>query len=539
MSKQQKAILGLLITLFLPFISWFFIAKFYYGFNKTNMKIRIPAMIEHTFELLPLTLSLILGLIFGIIITILIFIFIEENPFKGVKIKKFYRGSQIVTAKRLASLTRKLRQKQLTIANIPVPVDVETTHFALIGATGTGKTTIIKEMMYGVLKRQDRMVVLDPDGEFYKTFGKKNDLILNPYDKRSQKWSFFNEIEDDYDFERNAASIVQKSNSSDSEEWNRYGRLFLTETARKLYATRANPTTQELFYLTNIVDTEEIKEFLEGTPAQSLFAEGAERALGSTRFVLGNSLSSHLQIEHGDFSIRKWLRQDNNQNLFITWREPQRAALKPLISCWVDILFTSVLGMEQNLKKRLFCFIDELESLSNLPTLGDALTKGRKKGLCLVNGFQTYTQLQNVYGDKQAETMLSNHRSLVCFAIGRTGDATANFISKALGQHEIERIKSNMGLSSKNIFTSNQSEYCTENVVLTSEIMALKNLEGFVSFAGDYPIARFKTKITNYQRTESIEPFVKKTRGVVDLHFLETDNNYQNASAANDINNIL
>ena len=69
--------------------------------------------------------------------------------------------------------------------------------------------------------------------------------------------------------------------------------------------------------------------------------------------------------------------------------------------------------------------------------------------------------------------------------------------------------------------------------------MALKNLEGFVSFAGDYPIARFKTKITNYQRTESIEPFVKKTRGVVDLHFLETDNNYQNASAANDINNIL
>lgn len=510
MEKKEKIFACLGFIVFTPIVFWILAAKFYYGWSDQTFKNRITVMLAHTFELQPLYLALIFGLVIGIIISIIFYTHVEEKAFRGAKFKKLYRGTKLVSARELANLTRNRKEKQITIADIPIPKNVETTHFAIAGSTGTGKSTIFKEMMFKLLQRGDRMVVLDPDGEFLKAFGKSSkDKILNPYDKRTEKWSFFNEIRNtDYDFERFSNSIVQKSNSSDSEEWNKYGRLLLSETAKKLYLTQANPTTTELFNYTNIVQTEELKQFLEGTPAQSLFAEGAERATGSARFVLSTSLPPHIDMPLGSFSIRDWIERDEG-NLFITWKEPQRAALKPLISCWVDIIITSTLGLEADLKRRLFIFIDELESLSNLPTLADGLTKGRKKGLCLVNGFQTYTQLQAVYGDKQAETMLANHRTLVTLAVGRGGDATASFVSKALGEHEIERKKKGAGFSSRSAFMNEQTEFKTEYVVLKSEIMALDNLEGYLSLPGHFPIAKFKTKIVDYERREKIPGFLE------------------------------
>ncbi len=50
------------------------------------------------------------------------------------------------------------------------------------------------------------------------------------------------------------------------------------------------------------------------------------------------------------------------------------------------------------------------------------MTKGRKKGLRVVSGYQTYTQLVDVYGENLAETMLGNHRTMVALGVGRMGE---------------------------------------------------------------------------------------------------------------------
>ncbi|WP_200818160.1 TraM recognition domain-containing protein [Caballeronia glebae] len=64
------------------------------------------------------------------------------------------------------------------------------------------------------------------------------------------------------------------------------------------------------------------------------------------------------------------------------------------------------------------------------------MTKGRKKGLRVVSGYQTYTQLVDVYGENLAEPMLGNHRAMVALGVGRMGEKTAERMSRALGQHE-------------------------------------------------------------------------------------------------------
>lgn len=138
----------------------------------------------------------------------------------------------------------------------------------------------------------------------------------------------------------------------------------------------------DVFKWTNQCSSEELEEFVKGTKANALFT-GNEKASSSVRFVLSNKLAPHLDMPNGDFSFRRWLEDPQGGNLYITWDENMRAALRPLISCFVDTIFSSMLGMPTDLKRRLWVYLDELESLENLATLGAALTRGRKKGCAL------------------------------------------------------------------------------------------------------------------------------------------------------------
>jgi hypothetical protein len=69
--------------------------------------------------------------------------------------------SAVTRGTRLASMIRPLRKPaadNVTFAGVPVPVMDETKHFKLIGTTGTGKSTAIRELLRGALARGDRAV---------------------------------------------------------------------------------------------------------------------------------------------------------------------------------------------------------------------------------------------------------------------------------------------------------------------------------------------------------------------------------------------
>jgi hypothetical protein len=190
----------------------------------------------------------------------------------------------------------------------------------------------------------------------------EKDIILNPYDERSQGWSIFNEIRHTYDFKRFALSLVPRCQSPGEDEWASYGRLLLSETAQKLHSKgRDKCSIQKLFHWTTIAPHDDLKAFLGG------MAE--------------------------EFSLRDWLGNPGGGNLFITWREDMAVALRPLISSWGDVLCTSILSLPEDENRKLWMVIDELASLENLASLEDAATKGYKVGLRLVAGFQSTTQL--------------------------------------------------------------------------------------------------------------------------------------------------
>ncbi|WP_193061079.1 type IV secretion system DNA-binding domain-containing protein [Halomonas sp. 3A7M] len=501
--------LFLFLMLILPLFSWFFTAKFLFDINPDNARQVFPFILKNTFNVWPLWSAILGGAVAACLITVTVRQ-LSKSVFKGAYFHHFFRGSRLVSQQQLAAITRKRKQQQITIANIPMPLSAEVRHVAIGGATGTGKTTVMKEMMLGALKRGDKQIILDPDGDFLKTFYREGDKILNPFDARTEGWSFFNEIRNDYDFNRYAQSMVVPSSNSESEEWNSFGRLLLQEVGKKLYQTKSEPTIEEVYHWTNRVPLEMLEAFVAGTDAQGLFTEN-ERASGSVQFVLSNKLAPHLIMPHGDFSLTDWLEDKKSKTLFITWNESTRAAIQPLISCWVDTIIQIILGRPTEKAEPTWLWLDELESLGKLPTLGAGLTRGRKKEFRIVSGYQSSSQLIDVYGEHLAETMLSNHRTNLVFAVGRQGKKTAERMSDALGEHEVRRDRPEKSYRWGEMATrSDRREVRKESVVIPSEIMALDDLHGYVSFPGSLPIAKFEIEPINFIRRNPVPAFIPK-----------------------------
>ena len=111
---------------------------------------------------------------------------------------------------RRSARRRKLSSDFVTLAGVTIPQADETKHFKLIGTTGTGKSTAIRELMGCAIARGDRAVFADPDAgyldHFYDRY--RGDIVLNPFEPQSAKWNLFAEIEESFDVEQDRKSVV-------------------------------------------------------------------------------------------------------------------------------------------------------------------------------------------------------------------------------------------------------------------------------------------------------------------------------------------
>lgn len=512
--EELNKIRGVML-LALPILAWVVAAEKTHELQEPKINSLID-IAKNTHQEPVLMLALLAGLVVGILFFIILNPY-RKGAFKGASFKRHHRGTTMVSDHELKRITTdkklfKSKNKQLSqinVCGIPMPFKNEGLHLLVNGATGTGKSVALLAMLFDIFKRAgDRAVILDPEGESYSKFGRNKDKILNPYDERTEGWSFYNEIRSDYDFQRYALSLIPASNTSEGEEWARFGRLIVESVAQKLHA-QGDKSIKSLFEYCTIVPSEDLRAFLEGTKAESLFAGSSEasKALTSARFVISEKLSRHLDMPQGDFSIRDWLEDPNGGNLYITWREDQAAALRPLISAWVDVICTSVLSLPVESQRRLWLFVDELASMEKLASLIDALTKGRKKGLRVVAGIQSVSQLDYIYGKDEATILRSCFRNMLVLGGTRADPETCEEMSKGLGDHEVERSKFSRN-QSKDISRGVSDDTVRERVVMPSQIAQLPDLTAFVAFAGDLPIAQVSYKPINFKTR--LTPFVER-----------------------------
>ncbi|WP_084637632.1 type IV secretion system DNA-binding domain-containing protein [Paludibacterium yongneupense] len=380
--------------------------------------------------------------------------------------------------------SRVATQQPIMLGGVDVPRDVEPLHWLLAGSTGSGKTTLLSELLSSVIPRGDRVIVIDPAGHHMSRFGRGGDSVLNPFDRRGQCWSIFNEVRHDYDYDRLARSIIPDGEGADA-QWHFYAQTLLAETMRALMI-RGENNTESLMRRVTVTSSAELGQLLAGSAVAGLFDHDSARALASTRFILTAYLNPHRYLKPGAFSLRDWLHEGTG-NLFINWREDMQPTLMPLISSWADILANAVLSLPPDSERRIWLVLDELGALERLGSLEGALTRGRKHGLCVVAGLQSTAQLDRRYGNAGATVLRSCFRNLIVLGLSKSDPDTAEVLSRALGEREVQRQKHSTNEGPQGISRGVTVEKSTERIALPSELTSLPNLTAYLALAGDHP----------------------------------------------------
>jgi hypothetical protein len=355
-----------------------------------------------------------------------------------------------------------------------IPAKAEAQHIQVIGDTGAGKTTIILQMLRQIRGRGDSAIVYDPALEFTSRFydAARGDIILNPLDKRCPYWGPSEELRRNSEADALALSLFQPPQDKKGE--------FFVEIPQQIFAhlLRYGPSPKELIEWMS--KPAEIDKRVAGTEV----ANYIDKSAGPQRVGVLASLSKvakslRLLPErgegNGEWSATKWAETRQGW-IFITSLPPERTALQPLQSVWIDMLVMRLLNEPRADQKRVWFVLDELASLQRLPQLATALTENRKSKNPIILGFQGKAQLEVIYGHL-AEVMLSQPSTSIYL---KTKEPKAGeWVSNGIGKVEIERMKETRfdgSRSGRNFSLDRQ----IEPVVMESEISGLPDLHAFM-----------------------------------------------------------
>jgi type IV conjugative transfer system coupling protein TraD len=398
----------------------------------------------------------------------------------------------------------------LRVGDVPLIKDSETGHILVAGTTGSGKTTLVENLLDAIRGRGDRAIIADVGGEMMSRHFRAGDRILGPFDFRSVDWSPHAERLSPADDDRLSKSMIPDSPDSREREWPLYAQSVVAAVMQRS-AERGEATNERVMYYLTVASNEELRELVRGLPAQTLFDDGAAKMLASVRGIIGSYLSSYRYLPPAAgtdaWSIRSWVKYGTGW-LWMPYRDDHAAALRPLLSAWIGEVTSAVLSLRPDRKRRIWLIVDECASLGRVQSLADNLTKGRKYGLCAVLGIQSLAQLRQIYGRDGAQILTDSANT---WAVFRAGDPdTARWVSDGLGERELERADESLQYSAAEIRDAVSLRHVAEQerIVLPSELMQLPNLNCYVRLPGAYPICR--TRIERRDRQQVCEPFIER-----------------------------
>ncbi|KWZ39568.1 type VI secretion protein [Burkholderia savannae] len=405
---------------------------------------------------------------------------------------KQLRGAELVSGPELKQIIEQRDEASpYTIAGVPMRKGSENLHSIVVGAQGTGKSQQFFNRMREVQARGKRMIVYDPSGEFTGAFYRPGkDILMNPLDQRCPYWTIWNEITKDYHFDNMANGLIPDPAEADP-FWSLAGRMVLKDVYRVL-GREGRRTNRDLYNAIAMSNLDAMHALLTGTAGATYVDPKTERTGMSLKMTVQNQLECFrfLPDEGEPFSIRKWIMEEGDSWMFITARESMRDALKPVLSLWLDIAIKAVLDLDPVHRERLWFGIDELPTLQKLDVLKLALTNTRKYGLCMMLGAQDFSQIYEIYGHDLAKTIISGCQTKLLLRV-TDGDA-AELMAKLMGEAELDQKDETLsyGVNSQRDGVSVLSRRQVHDLVLTSQILKLPDMTGYLTIPGDFPVAR-------------------------------------------------
>ena len=412
-------------------------------------------------------------------------------------------------------LTRKDRLEMglyepYTIAGVQFPWHTEQTHMFSIGTTGTGKSTMMRDLLNQVRERGKKAVVFDLTGTFIEAFyDPRRDVILNPFDTRCPQWSIFNDCSTRAEFTSAAEALIPSDGGGAEPFWVQAARLLFVEAcvalAEKSDAETNYRTNDALYRHLMTAALKEVNAMVGGSVASPLTDPQAARMAESIRATMNTNINA-IQCLPSDgefFSIKEWVQaeQKGGSILFIAARHVDLSTVKVLLTLWMDMTINAMMsGTPSTRDVRIWFLFDELGALHRLPAIEKGMQTARNYGGAFVLGVHTIAKLRDTYGDKIAETLGSLARTKLILS---TADYTsAQWCSQQIGNGEWSEMEQGVSFGVSNvrdaITLTNKRQL--EPLVLPDDISKLPDLNGWLVFPQGFPASKVRLKIRDWPR---------------------------------------
>src|SRR5262245_19416546 len=308
---------------------------------------------------------------------------------------KRLKGPELVSVRQF---NRRLHGEGIAFVQIPgaatlvmartalaLPRAIESSHLLIMGDSGTGKSTLIRQLLRQLEDRGDTAIVYDPALEYTPQFytPERGDVILNPLDARSPYWSPGDEL-------RHEAEALTLATSLFPDRANE--NPFFTEGPRRIFAhlLTFRPSAEELACW--LCHDEELDRRVQGTPYASIIDRQAPAQRSGVLAALNMVADTLKLLPRESQTVQRWSAlawsRDRRGWLFVTSTPETRTRLVPLTSLWLDMLVLRLMNRGQPGHRPVWFVLDELASLQRLPQLHTAVTENRKSNNPVVLGFQ-------------------------------------------------------------------------------------------------------------------------------------------------------
>ena len=383
---------------------------------------------------------------------------------------------------------------------LPISYKIENKHFFILGAPGSGKTLLLNEVLEQLKIREEKTIIHDFKGDFVdKFYNPIEDLIFNPVNG-DISWSIFNDIENEFDIDFIAASIISQPGFKEDPFWKNAARDVLVAILK--YCYKNNLTKNSDIFEILKKSNEEIAELLEkngfGYVKDYISGKDSKQAQ-SVMATLKQHTKFFEILKDGDFSIRDYLKNGKGF-IFLQNTASIKDTISPALSLFLDVFAKNVLSLKDNLDRRIFFVLDEFGMLNRLNSIVDLLTNGRSKGASVWLAIQDIGQISNLYGDNLRQTIMNACNNYFCFKVNDY--QTAELLSKKFGEVKIKNIDEMINhsvidnLDVNNGKLNRRISEKIEKLILPSEIQNLNEREFFVSLASLREITKSKVYIS-------------------------------------------
>lgn len=386
-----------------------------------------------------------------------------------------------------------------------IPQDRIAHHVQVVGSTGTRKSSILRRFAYQAYDRGWPVVFIDLKGEYFQEFYRPDyDYLLDFADDRCVRWMIGREAPDEP-----RAMPIGAGAFPDAP-----GRaFFFQDHARAILAYIIGThhlSTSQLAHI--LAKPEEIDKLVKGTEhASTLSRNSADQRNG----IIGtlNHLGRPLRWMPDDdgrreFCVREWaaMGRERRGSIFLRSSGLTFEALRPMHSLILDMI---LLGL-QTFPGPALIIGDEIGQFQRCPQLERATSILRGSGNPIILAYQGFTQLEEHYGEKAAESIMSAPYTNI--VLRTSGKRSAEYSSALLGlPAEIERFRES---DSRRLFdtilherTTWMREKAMEAAVLPGEIQSLEDGRGYMAQAGKI----VKINVAYLPVVQRNEPLIPRT----------------------------